>query len=71
MHRRTRIVLFALASVPAACVAQQAVATLRALKMAPRVGPGGHGFRLVSRDDRFIDRAPDEDVWWLAVFERR
>ena len=27
-------------------------------------------FRIVSRDDRFIDRATDEDVWWLAVFER-
>lgn len=31
---------------------------------------GRHGFRMLSRDDRFIDRATDADVWWLAVFER-
>ena len=27
------------------------------------------GFRLVSRDDRFIDRAGD-DPWWLLVVEK-
>jgi hypothetical protein len=28
------------------------------------------GFRAVRRDDRFIDRAGDDDVWWLAVYVR-
>jgi predicted methyltransferase len=32
---------------------------------------GRHGFRMVSRDDRFIDRATDENVWWLLVFEKK
>ena len=32
---------------------------------------GRHGFRMVSRDDRFIDRATDEDIWWRLVFEKR
>ena len=25
------------------------------------------GFTLVERDDRFIDRPGDEDIWWLIV----
>jgi predicted methyltransferase len=28
------------------------------------------GFRIVSRDDRFIDRPGDDDVWWLEVFRK-
>jgi len=28
------------------------------------------GFEIVSRDDRFIDRPGDEDVWWMTVFRR-
>jgi len=32
---------------------------------------GRHGFHIVSRDDRFIDRAADDHVWWLAVFEKQ
>lgn len=29
-----------------------------------------HGFQMVSRDDRFIDRPSDEDIWWLLVFRK-
>ncbi|MGE3578229.1 MAG: class I SAM-dependent methyltransferase [Vicinamibacterales bacterium] len=29
-----------------------------------------HGFQAVARDDRFIDRSGDDDVWWLRVFRR-
>jgi hypothetical protein len=25
------------------------------------------GFAVVDRDDRFIDRAGDDDVWWIIV----
>jgi hypothetical protein len=25
------------------------------------------GFEVVTRDDRFIDRSGDDDVWWLIV----
>jgi predicted methyltransferase len=28
------------------------------------------GFETVLRDDNFIDRSGDEDVWWLAVFRK-
>jgi len=28
------------------------------------------GFQTVVRDDRFIDRSVDDDVWWLMVFRR-
>jgi ubiquinone/menaquinone biosynthesis C-methylase UbiE len=28
------------------------------------------GFEAVARDDRFIDRPEDEDVWWLIVFTK-
>jgi hypothetical protein len=28
------------------------------------------GFQTVGRDDRFIDRASDEDVWWLIEFRK-
>ena len=28
------------------------------------------GFETVTRDDRFIDRAADEDLWWLIVFRK-
>lgn len=28
------------------------------------------GFTTMSRDDRFIDRAGDEGLWWLAVFQK-
>ena len=28
------------------------------------------GFQTVLRDDRFIDRSADEDVWWLIVFRK-
>jgi hypothetical protein len=29
-----------------------------------------HGFQTVTRDDRFIDRAGEPDVWWLIVFRK-
>ncbi len=29
-----------------------------------------YGFRMVTRDDRFIDRPTDHDVWWLIVFSK-
>lgn len=29
-----------------------------------------HGFQVVTRDDRFIDRPADVDVWWLVVFRK-
>lgn len=29
-----------------------------------------HGFVTVARDDRFIDRPSDPDVWWLIVFSK-
>jgi ubiquinone/menaquinone biosynthesis C-methylase UbiE len=28
------------------------------------------GFQTIARDDRFIDRPRDEDVWWLIVFRK-
>jgi SAM-dependent methyltransferase len=28
------------------------------------------GFRLVAREDSFIDRQGEEDVWWLMTFRR-
>ena len=28
------------------------------------------GFQTISRDDRFIDRPQDEDLWWLIVFRK-
>jgi predicted methyltransferase len=28
------------------------------------------GFQTVTREDRFIDRPGDEDLWWLIVFRR-
>ena len=28
------------------------------------------GFQLVARDDRFIDRAGEDDVWWLIVLRK-
>ena len=28
------------------------------------------GFELVTRDDRFIDRPADDEVWWVAVFRK-
>lgn len=28
------------------------------------------GFETVARDDRFIDRSADEDLWWLIVFRK-
>jgi predicted methyltransferase len=28
------------------------------------------GFQTVARDDRFIDRPTDEDIWWLIVFSK-
>ncbi|HEX2737679.1 MAG TPA: hypothetical protein VHP57_06040, partial [Acidimicrobiia bacterium] len=28
------------------------------------------GFRTVIREDRFIDRPGDEDLWWLLVFRK-
>ena len=28
------------------------------------------GFQTVMRDDRFIDRPSDEDLWWLIVFRK-
>jgi predicted methyltransferase len=29
------------------------------------------GFSCLEEDDAFIDRAEDDDIWWLEVFERR
>jgi ubiquinone/menaquinone biosynthesis C-methylase UbiE len=29
-----------------------------------------HGFRLVHRDDIFINRVVDDDTWWMLVFEK-
>ena len=29
-----------------------------------------HGFQTTSTEDRFIDRAADEDIWWLIVFRK-
>jgi len=29
-----------------------------------------HGFETVTRDDRFIDRPADDDIWWLMVFRK-
>ena len=29
-----------------------------------------HGFQAVVRDDRFIDRPTDDEVWWLMVFRK-
>jgi predicted methyltransferase len=29
-----------------------------------------HGFETLDRDDRFIDRPEDEDVWWMIVARR-
>jgi len=29
-----------------------------------------HGFQTVMRDDRFIDRPGDEDLWWLMAFRK-
>lgn len=29
-----------------------------------------HGFQTISRDNRFIDRPQDEDLWWLIVFRK-
>ena len=29
-----------------------------------------HGFQTMGREDRFIDRAADEDIWWLIVFRK-
>lgn len=31
---------------------------------------GRQGFQPVTRDDRFIDRPADEDIWWLIVFRK-
>jgi predicted methyltransferase len=31
---------------------------------------GRHGFEVVAREDRFIDRPADDDVWWLIVFRK-
>jgi hypothetical protein len=28
------------------------------------------GFEIIPRDDRFIDRSADEDLWWLIVFRK-
>jgi len=28
------------------------------------------GFQTVSREDRFIDRPEDADLWWLLVFSK-
>jgi len=28
------------------------------------------GFETVTRDDRFIDRSQDDDVWWIVVFRK-
>jgi predicted methyltransferase len=28
------------------------------------------GFQTVLREDSFIDRSGDEDVWWLVVFRK-
>lgn len=28
------------------------------------------GFQTVIRNDRFIDRPADEDIWWLIVFRK-
>ncbi len=28
------------------------------------------GFQIITRDDRFIDRPQEEDVWWLIVFRK-
>jgi predicted methyltransferase len=28
------------------------------------------GFEIISRDDRFIDRPADSELWWLLVFRR-
>lgn len=28
------------------------------------------GFTILSRDDRFIDRAGDDDIWWLLVAQK-
>ena len=28
------------------------------------------GFQTVTKDDRFIDRPTDEDIWWLIVFRK-
>jgi ubiquinone/menaquinone biosynthesis C-methylase UbiE len=28
------------------------------------------GFQTITRDDRFIDRPRDEDIWWLIVFRK-
>lgn len=30
-----------------------------------------HGFETISRDNRFIDRPEDDDVWWIIVARRR
>lgn len=29
-----------------------------------------YGFQTVTREDRFIDRPQDEDLWWLTVFRK-
>ena len=29
-----------------------------------------HGLQTVARNDRFIDRASDADIWWLLVFRK-
>lgn len=29
-----------------------------------------HGFQALSTDERFIDRAADDDIWWLVVFRK-
>ena len=54
-------------------------------KIACRIGTAAHhevtaavagrditrqGFETIVRDDRFIDRSVDDDVWWLMVFRR-
>lgn len=31
---------------------------------------GRYGFDVVVREDRFIDRPADDDVWWLIVFRK-
>jgi hypothetical protein len=28
------------------------------------------GFEAISKDDRFVDRSQDDDVWWLMVFRK-
>ena len=30
----------------------------------------GYGFETVTREERFIDRLQDEDLWWLIAFRK-